>query len=326
MEDNRYCASIDFEDKALTTKVTFSMRCNGTTDAASHKGSLSFKDVYLEVEYIPPCSEWELNETEVTLNAGALFSGRIIINEANKTFSHRLNVKLGDTSQDHDFPAVGIDNSITEFAFSRLLPDYWNYAIPIDKDRAVATFTLTTLSDGVALGSDTKQMTFIISDDAAPYFDMDPFEIEFERTYTLSGQTTFIANKSRCIASAYGLNGDQYKSNIQKIEWKTDIGAISVLNELMDDGSLTPIDGMRAVYRTEPVDISSILAAGINHIHIVITDSRGRQSSVRNDYELDVKEYYDIQISTVKQGRIDGDSGVAGKDAWYAQCFFSCTH
>lgn len=58
-----YSAVISFKDTSSTTKVTYSFRAAGYGQDGEHSGSLSFDDVYLLVDYIPPCSDWSLSAT-----------------------------------------------------------------------------------------------------------------------------------------------------------------------------------------------------------------------------------------------------------------------
>lgn len=245
---NLYSASIEFENEALTTSVTYSTKCNGwTTDTDPHCGSLSFQNVYLVVEYTPPCSNWTLDQETIVLDGATALTGRILLNEDNRSYSHRITVKLGDKTLSTPIPAAGAESTSDSTSFSIDLLTDWNYEIPIDRETSAATVTLETLSDGYILGAESKQVIFDLDPNAAPYFDMDPFELTITNGYTVNYRELLIYQKSGVIVSAMGLNGDDYHSTIQTVQFHTTSGTFDVTNELLEDGTLEPIQGKRSV-------------------------------------------------------------------------------
>lgn len=90
-----YCAAITFEDTAATTKVTYSFKAGGYGYlSGSHSGSASFDDVYLLVDYKPPCSDWNLSTTDAT--AGDTIYADVVLNEDNMLYQHKVVVSCGN--------------------------------------------------------------------------------------------------------------------------------------------------------------------------------------------------------------------------------------
>lgn len=89
-----YSANISFEDASVTTKVTYSFKAAGDSNVEGmHSGTLTFDDVYLLIDYTPPCSDWSLSTTSEY--AGETIWADIVMTDDNQDYTHKVVVSCG---------------------------------------------------------------------------------------------------------------------------------------------------------------------------------------------------------------------------------------
>lgn len=158
-EDSYLCsAAIAFEDDAISTKVTYSFRANGSRTGKYIQGSLSFDDVHLVIDYEPPCSEWLITSASYEHTVEGHISGHIAINEFNKTYRHEIQAKCGADTRLLVIDPVGETYTSNTYSWYFSIPIEWMYEIPITQISTTAELILSTIDDDVVLGSSSKEV------------------------------------------------------------------------------------------------------------------------------------------------------------------------
>lgn len=312
-----------FADPSISTKVTFSFRPSGDPSmAGSYTEHLSFENVYLIVEYEPPCSTWHISEDEWW--GGSLIEGYIDMNESNVNYSHRLQFTLGNQAEELYYPPVGASYDDTKLYWEFYIPEEWQTEFsPIAKEMPL-TILLETISGDSVLGSDT--LTINVQQDSSASPSIDDIEFSFiPNVLDASGNSIALQNYNGAKINISGIHGDIWGSTIESVVMSCANGKTY---EILKDSNGKDIKGQRDVWLSETVLTEVFKYAGEYPVYARVTDSRGNSASHDCDSFCDdgryifVQEYEPIEILGTAQGRENTSSTDNDLDEWYARISF----
>lgn len=290
-DPNLYSARVEFSDASISTKVTYSFKANGDASIAiPRSGSLSFDDVYLLVEYTPPCSDWMLSSTSEYV--GETIWADVVLTEDNALYSHKVVVSCGSGLLFTGSASPG------QSRIWIALNSAWMEQFP-DSTVGVARAVLETYNEnGELLGvSDPVEIELLCPDDMVPTAGT----ITITGTSMFGGQV-YIQGVSTAVATTSGWSG-VYGSTIKSVSL-TGNGK-SVVKDL---------SSVTSAYSDELILNAGLLkSAGPVTFTLTVIDSRGRSASVTSD--ISVVAYSPVSIVSTTQGRItnsDANSGDTG--------------
>ena len=289
-------ADIAFEDSSVTTKVTYSFKAAGDTTHTS--GALPFDDVYLVVDYTPPCSDWTIGSTSVY--AGSTFRVSIVMTDDNQEYTHKVVVSNGT-----DTLCTGTGSPGQSTIWVYLSAASLKYFPDTDAGQAFVTLE-TYNADGILLGtSDPIEIEVLCPDNVIPS----------TGTLTVSGTNMFgplyIQGVSSASAAASGWAGT-YGSTIRTVTL-TGNGKSVTLD--VSSGTTTYSDSLT-------LEAGLLKVTGACSFALSVTDSRGRTAATTQT--IDVTAYSPIAVSSTAQGRATrADAGT--QDSGYVKVAYDYT-
>lgn len=293
-----YSANVEFSDISVSTKVTYSFKANGDASMGiPRSGSLSFDDVYLLIEYTPPCSDWTISSTSE--HVGETIWADVVLTEDNASYSHKVVVSCGsrllfagNASPGQSRIWISLDSA-------------WMEQFP-DSTVGIVQAVLETYNENDELLGTSEPVAIEL---LCPG-DMIPTAGVIAITGTnMFGEQVFIQGVSSAVVAASGWSG-VYGSTIKTV----------ILTGNGKSVTMNLSSGISA-YSDELILSAGLLkSAGATVFTLTVVDSRGRSASVTNN--ISVVAYSPVSIISTAQGRITNSDAGAG-DTGYVRVEYS---
>lgn len=284
-----------FDASAGSYSVDFKFKAYGSifSDSNYHSASLSFKNVYLLIDYTVPNSEWSFSASQT--EAGRSVS--ITIQPAEAACTHEVLVKFGALNETYTIPA-----GTTTYKLQ--VPYSWLNQIP-NSTSGIAILQLRTLLNGVELGvSDGVPLTIVCPADVVP---------------TVGAITAAIINPvwNACVQ----------RFSRAKITLSNCQGAYGSTIEFGELIATPYVGGYSQGQINDTVEfelMETLSVSGTVSLQVSVVDSRGRKATKTTT--INVLAYSEPSILQTVQGRADASGNASPQGTYfYAGATYSYT-